>query len=74
MLMHKILSPYHLLANFYSSKLCIIIPEINVNSLKCLQGCSLYHFYDGLWYDPAGCTPMTYCMRGRLFISPTINY
>ena len=26
-------------------------------SIKCLrakQGGSLYHFYDGLWYDPAG--------------------
>ena len=24
------------------------------NTLRAMQGGSLYHFYDGLWYDPAG--------------------
>ena len=24
------------------------------NALRAMQGGSLYHFYDGLWYDPAG--------------------
>ena len=23
------------------------------NALRAMQGGSLYHFYDGLWYDPA---------------------
>ena len=26
----------------------------NPNALRAMQGGSLYHFYDGLWYDPAG--------------------
>ena len=26
-------------------------------------GGRLYHFYDGLWYNPTGCEPTTYCMR-----------
>ena len=24
------------------------------NALRAMQGGSLYHFYDGLWYDPVG--------------------
>ena len=24
------------------------------NALRAMQGGKLYHFYDGLWYDPAG--------------------
>ena len=26
----------------------------NPNALRAMQGGSLYHFYDGFWYDPAG--------------------
>ena len=31
------------------------------NALRAKQGGSLYHFYDGLWYDPAG--THTYVMQ-----------
>ena len=30
------------------------LPNSNPNLLRAMQGCTLYHFYDGLWYDPAG--------------------
>ena len=30
------------------------MPNPNPNALHAMQGGSLYHFYDGLWYDPAG--------------------
>ena len=30
------------------------LPNSNPNALRATQGGSLYHFYDGLWYDPAG--------------------
>ena len=29
------------------------LPNSNPNELRAMQGGSLYHFYDGLWYDPA---------------------
>ena len=31
------------------------LPNSNPNACTptCMQGGSLYHFYDGLWYDPA---------------------
>ena len=29
------------------------LPNSNPNPLRAMQGGSLYHFYDGLWYDPA---------------------
>ena len=29
-------------------------PNSNPNALRAMQGGSLYHFYDGLWYDRAG--------------------
>ena len=29
------------------------LPNSNPNALRAMQGGSLYHFYDGLWYDPA---------------------
>ena len=29
------------------------LPNSNPNACVPMQGCSLYHFYDGLWYDPA---------------------
>ena len=29
------------------------LPNSNPNACMPMQGGSLYHFYDGLWYDPA---------------------
>ena len=29
------------------------LPNSNPNTCVSMQGGSLYHFYDGLWYDPA---------------------
>ena len=29
------------------------MPNSYPNALRAMQGNSLYHFYDGLWYDPA---------------------
>ena len=29
------------------------LPNSNPNTCMSMQGGSLYHFYDGLWYDPA---------------------
>ena len=29
------------------------LPNSNPNALRAMKGGSLYHFYDGLWYDPA---------------------
>ena len=29
------------------------LPNSYPNALRAKQGGSLYHFYDGLWYDPA---------------------
>ena len=29
------------------------LPNSYPNALRAIQGGSLYHFYDGLWYDPA---------------------
>ena len=29
------------------------LPNSYPNALRAMQGVSLYHFYDGLWYDPA---------------------
>ena len=30
------------------------LPNSYPNALRAMQGGSLYHFHDGLWYDPAG--------------------
>ena len=30
------------------------LPNSYPNALRAMQGGSLYHFYDGLWYDPTG--------------------
>ena len=30
-----------------------VLPNSNPNACMPMQGGSLYHFYDGLWYDPA---------------------
>ena len=29
------------------------LPNSYPNALRAMQGGSLYHFYDGLWYDPS---------------------
>ena len=29
------------------------LPNSYPNALRAMQGGSLYHFYDGLWYEPA---------------------
>ena len=29
------------------------LPNSNPNALRAIKRGSLYHFYDGLWYDPA---------------------
>ena len=31
----------------------VALPNSYPNALRAMQGGSLYHFYDGLWYDPA---------------------
>ena len=38
------------------------LPNSYPNALLAMQGSSLYHFYDGLWYDPAE-TLTTYRVR-----------
>ena len=42
------------------------LPYFNPNALRAKQGGSLYHFYDGLWYERAGPRPPppTYHVRG----------
>ena len=32
----------------------VALPNSYPNPLRAMQGGSLYHLYDGLWYDPAG--------------------
>ena len=40
------------------------LSNIYPNALRAMQGGSLYHFYDGLWYDRPGRKPTTYHVRG----------
>ena len=40
---------FHTLPGF----LDIRLSNYNTNALRAMQGGSLYHIYDGLWYDPA---------------------
>ena len=42
---------FHKLPGLLDSRAAL--PNSNPNALRAMQGCSLYHFYDGLWYDPA---------------------
>ena len=42
----------------------VALPNSYPNALRAMQGGSLYHFYDGLWYDPAGGELTTYYVRG----------
>ena len=41
---------FHTLPDLFRHLGCTAYP----NALRAMQGGSLYHFYDGLWYDPAG--------------------
>ena len=40
------------------------LPNSNPNACVPIQGGSLYHFYDGLWYDPSRGELTTYRVRG----------
>ena len=42
---------FHTLPGFLDS--WAALPNSNPNACMPMQGGSLYHFYDGLWYDPA---------------------
>ena len=43
---------FHTLPGLLDSR--VALPNSYPNVLRAMQGGSLYHFYDGLWYDPAG--------------------
>ena len=43
---------FHTLPSFLDS--LAALPNSNPNACMPMQGGSLYHFYDGLWYDSAG--------------------
>ena len=42
---------FHTLPGLLDSRAAL--PNSNPNARVPMQGGSLYHFYDGLWYDPA---------------------
>ena len=42
---------FHTLPGLLDSRAAL--PNSYPNALRAMQGGSLYHFYDGLWYDPA---------------------
>ena len=42
---------FHILPGLLDSQ--AVLPNSYPNALRAMQGGSLYHFYDGLWYDPA---------------------
>ena len=48
------------------------LPNSYPNALRAMQGGSLYHFYDGLWYDPAD-LPCERRTRYRLSQPDTVN-
>ena len=54
-------SPYTVLPGLLDSRAAP--PNSNPNALRAMQGGSLYHFYDGLWYDPAGTRTHDLCER-----------
>ena len=41
---------FHTLSGLLDSRAAL--PNSYPNALRAMQGGSLYHFYDGLWYDP----------------------
>ena len=42
---------FHTLPGLLDSRTAL--PNSNPSALRAIQGGSSYHFYDGLWYDPA---------------------
>ena len=42
---------FHTLPGLLDSRAALVYSY--PNALRAMQGGSLYHFYDGLWYDPA---------------------
>ena len=50
------------------------LPNSNPNACVPMQGGSLYHFYDGLWYDPAEGELTTYPARGGHATDMLCNY
>ena len=60
---------FHTLPGFLDSR--VVLPNSNPNACVSMQGGSLYHLNDGLWYGPAGrrtqdlpCEITTYRVRG----------
>ena len=54
---------FHTLPGLLDSR--VALPNSYPNALRAMQGGSLYHFYDGLWYDLAGGGELTtYRVRG----------
>ena len=43
---------FHTLPGLLDSRAAL--PISHPNAWRAMQGGSLYHFYDGLWYDPVG--------------------
>ena len=43
---------FHTLPGLLDSRAAL--PDSNPNALRAMQGGSLYHIYEGLWYDPTG--------------------
>ena len=43
---------FHTLPGLLDSR--VALPNSYPNALRAIKGGSLCHFYDGLWYDPAG--------------------
>ena len=44
---------FHTIPGFFDSWAQAALPNSNPNACVPMQGGSLHHFYDGLWYDPA---------------------
>ena len=45
------------------------LPNSYPNALRAMQGGSLYHFYDGLWYDPFIDVSVVYDTLKKSFLS-----
>ena len=57
---------FHALPGLLDSR--ATLPNSNPNALRAMQGGSLFHFYDGLLYDPAGTrTHDLLCERPRIW-------
>ena len=67
------LRQFHTLPGLKDS--CATLPNSNPNTCMPMQGGSLYHFYDGLWYDPAGRrTHYLLCERRTRYRQPDTVY